>query len=693
VALARGADVWLESSAPGELDALGLGAGAMRAANPALVYVSITPYGQHAPDAATPATDLTLAAAGGLLAMMGDKDRPPVPVGFPETTQHGAIQAAADAVLALYERSRSGEGQHLDTSTQAAVVWMLMFVTGFAAFGQDPPTFGDDRGEAGRRTLEIVPGLRNPVIEPCKDGHVAMTLVLGAQGNHGFGAAMRWAAENDALDADLTDRDWSTWLEDIPAGRLAVEDASRGLEQMLAFLRTRTKAEIQAEAVARKMLIAPAYTASDLLADPQLAARGFWQEVDGCLHPGPFARLSRTPIRPPTPAPRLGADQALLESPPQSPRVTPRPSGRPRGGIFEGLRVADLGWIAAGPLITKELANHGATVISLESETRVDTLRFIPPWKDGVPHVDGGYPYANMNQSKLGVACNYAVPESRAVIERLIDWADVVVENYTPGTAERLGFGWEQVRARRPDAVMLSTCMRGQTGPEARHTGFGLAALVAALMHRDATGEGQYIDLSQIEASLQVLSPVVLDAQVNRRAWPRAGHDSDRACPHAVVACRGTERYLAVAVADDAQWRALRSVVRGLPGTDSDDLNARIARRDATRAALAEWAAEQDAHAAGAALRRAGVPAYAVLRATDLHADEQLAAHGFFVELDHPRIGRARFDGAVTVFSATPARPTRAGPTIGQHTWETLRDVLGFDEDEIARLAAAGALS
>ena len=488
VALARGADVWLESSAPGELDALGLGAGAMRAANPALVYVSITPYGQHAPDAATPATDLTLAAAGGLLAMMGDKDRPPVPVGFPETTQHGAIQAAADAVLALYERSRSGEGQHLDTSTQAAVVWMLMFVTGFAAFGQDPPTFGDDRGEAGRRTLEIVPGLRNPVIEPCKDGHVAMTLVLGAQGNHGFGAAMRWAAENDALDADLTDRDWSTWLEDIPAGRLAVEDASRGLEQMLAFLRTRTKAEIQAEAVARKMLIAPAYTASDLLADPQLAARGFWQEVDGCLHPGPFARLSRTPIRPPTPAPRLGADQALLESPPQSPRVTPRPSGRPRGGIFEGLRVADLGWIAAGPLITKELANHGATVISLESETRVDTLRFIPPWKDGVPHVDGGYPYANMNQSKLGVACNYAVPESRAVIERLIDWADVVVENYTPGTAERLGFGWEQVRARRPDAVMLSTCMRGQTGPEARHTGFGLhgAALGGFVVARSA---------------------------------------------------------------------------------------------------------------------------------------------------------------------------------------------------------------
>jgi len=390
--------------------------------------------------------------------------------------------------------------------------------------------------------------------------------------------------------------------------------------------------------------------------------------------------------------------------------------------------VADLGWIAAGRLTTKGLGNHGATVVSVESEARVDTLRFIPPWKDGVPHVDGGHPYANMNQSKLGLACNLAMPETRAIVDRLLDWADVVVENFTPGTAERLGFGWDRIRARRPDLVMLSTCMRGQTGPEARHTGFGLhgaalggfvaitgwpdrapqppwgaytdfisprfglAALAAALLHRDATGEGQHIDLSQIEASLHLLAPVLLDAQANGRAWEPAGHVSERACPHTVVAGRGTERYLAVAAASDAEWRALRRVVPHLPGRDADDLEARAARREEIEKALAAWAADEDVHDAAAALRAAGVPAYAVLRATDLHADPQLAARGFFVELDHPRIGRAHYDGAVTLFSATPARPTHAGPTLGQHTWEVLRDVLGFDEDTVGRLAAADAL-
>ena len=243
----------LESFPPGTLEALELGGDTLCRENPQLVHVSITPFGQDVPEAASPATDLTLAAAGGLLAMMGDKDRPPIPVGFGETSMHGGLQAAADAILALYERNRSGRGQRLDTSMQAAVVWALMFVTGYAAFGQDPPTFGDDRGEAGQRPLEILPGLRNPIVEPCKDGHVVMTLVLGAQGNHGFGQAMKWAEEAGALDADLCGRDWSTWLEDLPAERLSVEDAARGLGQMLDFLSTQTKAQIHEQAIARKM--------------------------------------------------------------------------------------------------------------------------------------------------------------------------------------------------------------------------------------------------------------------------------------------------------------------------------------------------------------------------------------------------------------------------------------------------------
>ncbi len=730
LALAGSADVLLESSAPGQFDALGLGADRLCEANPALIHVSITPWGEEVPEASTPATDLTLATAGGLLAMMGDKDRPPVPVGFGETSMHGALQGAADAILALYERNRSGRGQHLDVSMQAAVVWTLLYVTGYAAFDQDPPLFGDDRGEAGKRPLEIRPGLRNPVIESCKDGHVVITLVLGAQGNHGFGEAMKWVEEAGALDADLRGRDWSTWLSDLSAGSLAVADAARAVDALLAFLRTRTKAEIQEQAVARKMLIAPAYTAADLARDPQLAARGYWRDVAGTLHPGPFALLSRTPIEYRRPAPALGADQQLVDAPTHRPRIHVCEPAREGRGIFAGLKVADLAWIAAGPLVTKDLANLGATVVSLESQNRLDTLRFIPPFKDGVPHIDGGHPFANMNQSKYGIACDYSVPASRRVLDRILDWADVVVENFTPGTAARLGFGWQQVHARRPDAIMLSTCMRGQTGPEARHTGFGIqgaalagfvavtgwpdrapqtpwgaytdfiapryamAALGAALLHRDATGEGQYIDVAQVEASIHLLEPMLLDHQCNGRAFERPGMRSDRACPHGAWATRGTERYLAVAVETPAQWRGLQGVVPSLAALDGlDELPARQARADEIESRLAIWCASQDRFEAAARLREAGVPAYPVLRATDLRGDPRLAARDFFIELDHPRIGRACFDGAVTRFSRTPMRPTRAGPALGQHTWEALRDVLGFSEAEISDLAAAGVLS
>ena len=146
----------------------------------------------------------------------------------------------------------------------------------------------------------------------------------------------------------------------------------------------------------------------------------------------------------------------------------------PRGGIFSGLKVADLTWMAAGPIITRELANHGATVVHAETMTRIDTMRWLPPHQDNEVTTESGLPAANVNQSKLGVACNFAIPEARAVVDRIIDWADVIVENFRPGMAARHGFGWEQVHARTPSVVMLSTSMRGQTGPEATLTGFGL---------------------------------------------------------------------------------------------------------------------------------------------------------------------------------------------------------------------------
>jgi crotonobetainyl-CoA:carnitine CoA-transferase CaiB-like acyl-CoA transferase len=713
LALARGADVLIESFTPGTLEALGLGYEALRRENEALLYVSITPFGQTGPEAQSPASDLTLAAAGGLLNLQGDRDRPPVPVGWPETSHHGAVQAAADAILALWERRRTGLGQHLDSSMQAAVVWTLLFATGHSAlYGEDVPGWGEKRGDP---PPQLLPGLVIPNMARCKDGFVAMTLVLGEVGARSFGSLMRFAAEHGGLDGDIAEKDWSTWLQQLGAGKLAPGDVTRGFDQLVAFLGTRTKDELHERSVKDRWLIAPALSAADLLADRQLEARDYWTRVGDTLHPGPFAKFSKTPIRLEAPAPRLGADQALAAGAARRPHL-PAGARRARTSLFDGLKVADFSWVGAGPLVSKDLANLGASVVHVETDKRVDPLRYIPPWKDRIPNPATGHTPANFNHSKLGLALDLAHPDARAVAHRLADWADVVIESFTPGTAERMGIDWATLSARKPGLVMLSSCMRGQTGPERRYTAFGLqgaalagfvavtgwpdrlpsgpwgaytdfiapryslAALGAALHHRDETGEGQYIDLAQVEAAIHFVEPMVLDYVVNGRVAGLAGHDSQRARPNGVFPAAGRERYVALSVENDAQWQGLRALVPGLASRDDD-------------AALAAWLRAQEPFDCAERLRSKGVPAYVVLRAPDLHRDPQLLARDFFVRLDHPRVGPALYDGPVTLFSATPAVVQRAGPAVGQDTFEVMTRVLGYGDDEVAELAAAGVLS
>jgi benzylsuccinate CoA-transferase BbsF subunit len=406
-------------------------------------------------------------------------------------------------------------------------------------------------------------------------------------------------------------------------------------------------------------------------------------------------------------------------------------SASPRDQIFEGLKVADFSWIAAGPLITKDLANLGATVLRVETENRVDTLRFLPPWI-GEPGTTTGHTAANMNQSKLGIAIDFTTEAGLAVAHRMVEWADVVVENFTPGTAERLKLDYETLREINPEIVMLYTCMRGQTGPERTHTGFGvqgaalsglggvtgwpdrkpsmpwgaytdfispryaLAALCAALHHRDRTGRGQCIDVSQIESAIHYLTPTILDYQESGRIVDRAGLTSEWGCPHGVYRTSETERFVAIETRSPEQWRALCGLVPALArfsGDEFDSIETRLAHREEIDEALGPWCADQNSFVVADRLREAGVPAYAPMRATDLHADRQLDSRGFFIELEHGGFGKSVFDGAVTIFSDMPARPTRAGPLIGEHTFEVMKDVLGYSDDEISEIASTGALT
>ncbi|MDP6606543.1 MAG: CoA transferase [Dehalococcoidia bacterium] len=725
------ADVFVESANPGEMDARGLGYEAVHELNPALVYVSVTPWGQDGPMAGQPASELTLEAAGGLLALqgapLGDRDRPPVPIGYPQAAFHAGAQAAADAVVALNERARSGLGQHLDVSTQAAVVWTLMNATGFPPNeGGDPPGAGDDRANP---VLQRIPGLEAPSLVACADG----CAFANFRGGPTLAGLLQWAAEEAPLDPELEAVDWANWLPLLQADTLDVADVNAAVRHVVEFVAGKTKSELQARAVSESLLVAPIFTVEDIDSDPQLAARDYWREFGGRRHPGRFVHLSATPAELHRGAPALDEGHELLDA--SRPPVVHRNGGSGNGArssAFEGLKVADFTWVGVGPIIVKALADHGATVVHVESATRLDVLRGAPPFKNGEPGMDNAQFMANFNSSKLGLTLNLATKEGRGLARRLTGWADVVAESFTPGTMTKLGLDWETLSEGRPDLVMLSSCLRGQTGPERTYGGFGtqgaalaglhhitgwpdrlpagpwgaytdliaprygLAALGSALYERNASGRGQHVDLSQVEAAIHFIEPLLLDYTVNGRVAQPAGHHSLTSCPHGVYAAAGTERYVAIDVQTAEQWHALIEAVPSLYPFDDeqfDSLAARRVQRPQLDVALRQWCAGRDAWEVAEELRAFGVPAAALARPSDLYEDPQLSHRGFFVTLDHSVMGPTPYDGPVTHFSETPARLRKAAPTLGEDTHYVLEQLLGLSGDEISRHAAAGVLT
>ena len=675
---------------------------------PALIHVSVTPFGTTGPLADAPAAEVTVEAAGGLVGLQGDPDRPPVPMGaMPQAAFHAGVQAAADVVVALYEREQSGLGQHLDVSAQACVVWTLMNATGYPPnTGRNPPGTSEFRGQplpsAARQRLRL------PGHVQCRDGLIQVRFQMRHIGERTFDALLRWV---EASDKDVPDNvrgmDLRSWLSMLRSGDLDLEAAQTAADLIEELLVTKTLQEIQLYSAQHGLTLAAIHRIPDLLCDPQLADRGFWLEEpahhDGPprIHAGPFARLSRTPLSLNRTAPRLGSSAPPSARPP---RVAPRSDGAP----FAGLKVADFSWVGVGPMIGKALADHGATVVRIESANRVDLLRTAPPFKDDEPGQDRAQFMANFNTSKLGMTIDLKNAEGPKLARRMADWADVVLESYSPGTMARFGLDWDTLSAGRDDLVMLSTSMRGQTGRERGYSGFGgqgaciaglfdlvgwpdrqpsgpwgaytdfisprfgICALVAALSHRRRTGLGQHIDLAQVECGIRFVEPLILDYAANVRVAERLGQGSPSLDPHGVFPCTGEQRFVAVGVETAAERQALATLLDG---------------RD-----LGDWCGERDAFDAASELRRASVPAYVVMRPSDLYEDPQLAHRGFFETLEHPVMGPTPYDGPATIYSRTPQRLRSPAPCLGQHNDEVLRDCLGMDADEIERLRRTGAL-
>jgi benzylsuccinate CoA-transferase BbsF subunit len=397
------------------------------------------------------------------------------------------------------------------------------------------------------------------------------------------------------------------------------------------------------------------------------------------------------------------------------------------------IRIADFTWLGAGSFTTKIFADYGANVIKVESGERLDALRKSPPYKDGIEGVNRSGYFTDRNSSKRSLTLNLKTEEGRALGRQLIAESDVVANNFSPGVMEKFGLGYDDVRLFKPDIVYLSMSMQGQSGPEAEYLGYGLTmgaltglqnasgypyreptgtgtnypdhipnpthaafALLAALRHRRRTGQGQQIDLAQVEPTICLLGASMVAYTANKDVGERCGNQHLASAPCGVYPCEGSDRWIAIVVTDNAQWLALCQVL----GDDAlardprwHDAPGRWQHRQPLEGRLRLLSREFDRDDLMHKLQAAGVSAGAVNDALDvLHHDAQLQHRAHWVRHAHPEMGLTTYSAVPFRLSRTPGGPQAPAPLLGQHTDDICANVLGLDQEAIAGLRERGAL-
>jgi benzylsuccinate CoA-transferase BbsF subunit len=399
------------------------------------------------------------------------------------------------------------------------------------------------------------------------------------------------------------------------------------------------------------------------------------------------------------------------------------------GKVFEGVNVIDFGWAIAGPLTLKYLADYGATVINIESFERPDLLRTSTPYKNGLAGVDRAGYFAYFAGNKYSISLNLNKPGGLEIARKLVAWADIVADSHRPGVMERWHLDYNELVKIRPDIIMIRNSNQGLTGPAASHPGLGnhinglagivnlvgwpeqepislmvaysdylvphfaSAALIGALDYRRKTGQGQLLDVSQFEVSLQLMTPPLLNYAVNGIEEKARGNSSDRAAPHGVYRCQGEDRWCAISVSTDLEWRAFCRAI------DREDLSrepgfSSLERRKENEALLndlvEEWTRQHTAGEVMELLQKAGVPAGIVQNAEEIYNDPHLKERACFWMEEHKELGNFSHLGQPSLLSKTPARLYRTAPCLGEHTEYICRELLGIRDEEFVRLVQEG---
>ena len=667
-----------------------------------LVVLSVTSYGQDGPLVSHPSTEYTVQAQCGAIACRGRPDQPPIHAGGGIAEWTAGAYAGPAVLSALLRARRTGRGEHIDLAVADV---MGIASTTFSDLAHSMRGGGHDFDRVAR-------SVEAPSIEPALDGWVGFNTNTALQ-YQGFVLMIERP--------DLIDTEWSQIGE--RAGRLDEWNA-----MVHPWMSRHTVAEIIKAASDLRVPVAEVNDGRSVLDNEQFVARGvFVRNPGGFLQPRPpYLMDDGGERRPATPAPALGEHTGTIEA-------RPRPEPSAADAVPElplaGIRVVDLTSWWAGPSATGTLAMLGADVIHIESTGHPDGMRMTGFMFGTEDWWEWSSMFVAINHNKRDLTLDLDTEAGMDLLWKLIESADVVIENFSPRVVEKWGLSWEAVSARNPQAVFTRMPAFGLSGPWRERVGFaqtmeqltgmawvtghpydqprimrgpcdpiagmhGAYAAILGLAVRERTGRGVFVESTMVEAALNCSAEQIVEYTAYGNVMERAGNRGPYAAPQGLYPCRGHEQWLALAVATDEQWQALVEVLGSPDWADRPEYATDAGRRaghDAIDEGLYAWAAERDLEDAVARLVGAGVPAAPAWDPRIQHENPQLAHRGLFEMVEHPAVGTNPMPGMPYRFASVDRWITSPSPTLGQHNHEILAE-LGVSANEIAQLEADGVI-
>ena len=697
--LAAQADLLVETFPPGRMDQAGLGYDALRKTNPALVFTSVTHFGQTGPYKDWQGEEIVDYALGGYLYFGGHPDREPLMVPNNQPQLHAGAQAAIGSLAALWYAHKTGQGQQVDVSAVEAMLSAHCWTS--AAWTHE--------GKVMRRTL--------PDAIKCKDGWVVFMFAV-------HDPTIFLVIDRPELMKDSRFTDRQSWHDH----RTTIVDI---LTQGCA---SHTTDEVFRKAQGLRIPVTPVYDAKQLLEAREMIERGWALSIDdgggGLLTiPGAPYKFSETPPEIRAAAPRLGAQ---VGSWPQSKRTsnsvshhTDHPSLKPdlapvKPLPLAGVRLLEVTGHWAGPLAGRYLADLGADVMKIEPTDRLVTrgghFAGNQPW---VRHYNRAAYFNKMNRNKFGATLNLRSEAGRDLFLRLVRETDVFLDNLSPRVLPNLNLEYETLQAVNPGLVHASISAFGQTGPARDYIAYGANiegssglmavtgyrnddqpyrtslfyadpiiachaafAILAALFHRRRTGRGQHIDLSLQESGASFFAESILEHTVTGKLAPHRGNRHRSSAPQGCYPSYGDDMWVVLSVRGDDDWRALCPVLNDDRLTDARfaTVEGRRLHHDEIDQIIGEWTSHIDHHEAAARLQNAGVPAAPVLANWELVSNRHLHQRGFYVPVDHPEMGVFPYPGMPWKLSVSPGAIRCAAPQLAADNKLIFQQVLGLDD-------------